>query len=178
MLLEQQELLETAPPRALEPVEFTVLRECHFKKKDGRRLGCARCERAKKHPAHFGAPPSVNSILSGQGSGNAMVYANLKKLWGDLLTARLLETGLPRGLARVVVEGEATFPDRGRRDQGNFRFIVEKALGDALKRGGWLADDDWSSYEFGGFAYRHVPGVSRTRLTLFPYVGPDAPSGW
>jgi hypothetical protein len=51
--------------------------------------------------------------------------------------------------------GLCCFPDRIRRDQGNFRYFIEKALGDALVAGGWLefgglADDDWDHYEFGG----------------------------
>jgi hypothetical protein len=68
----------------------------------------------------------------------------------------------------VLVEGECTFPDRHRRDQGNHRFMVEKAMGDALTTGGYLEDDDWSRYEFGGLAHRYEKGVSRTRLLVFP----------
>jgi hypothetical protein len=66
----------------------------------------------------------------------------------------------------VYVEGEMTFPDRHKRDQGNFRFIVEKALGDALQQAGVIADDDWDSYEFGGLSKTYEKGVSRTRLLL------------
>jgi hypothetical protein len=40
------------------------------------------------------------------------------------------------------VEGEVSFGDGRERDQGNHRVIVEKALGDALVRGGYLPDDD------------------------------------
>jgi hypothetical protein len=46
--------------------------------------------------------------------------------------------------------------------------MVEKAMGDALTTGGYLEDDDWSRYEFGGLAYRYEKGVSRTRLLVFP----------
>jgi hypothetical protein len=53
---------------------------------------------------------------------------------------------------------------------GNYRVLLEKALGDALKVGGWLDDDDWSRYEFGGLAYAYERGVSRTRLIIFPSV--------
>jgi hypothetical protein len=65
------------------------------------------------------------------------------------------------------VEGQCTFPDRTRRDQGNHRFMLEKAMGDALVAGGWLEDDDWSRYEFGGLSAVYEKGVSRTRLMVF-----------
>lgn len=154
----------------LQSVEIVIQRACHFKKKEGKKRGCQRCGLAKGHVAHIGAPPSLNVF----GGGPTRVYLGMKQTWQRLLTTKLEESGLPRGLQRVVVEGEVTFPDRGRRDQGNFRVLLEKALGDALVRGyedmegGWLADDDWLSYEFGGLAYNYEHGVSRTRLLLFP----------
>jgi hypothetical protein len=107
-----------------------------------------------------------------------MMYANLKMLWGELLADALAESGLPQGLAAVMVEGEATFPDRGRRDQGNYRFLLEKALGDALTTGGYIEDDDWQRFEFGNLTYRYERGVSRTRLMIFPRaMGIDGLSG-
>jgi hypothetical protein len=186
----------------LEPVELVQERVCHFKAKPlecrvckaerprsskkgpcpacgstkaaMQRQGCARCGANKGDRAHFGAPPSFNVLASGQGSGNAMVYANLKKAWEDILAELLEASALPKGLGRVMVEGEITFPDRRTdRDQGNFRVILEKALGDALERGGWLERDDWIRYEFGGLAQRYERGVSRTRLMLFPVAAID-----
>ena len=61
-----------------------------------------------------------------------------------------------------------TFPTRIRRDQGNYRFLTEKALGDALVMGGWLRDDSWEFFEFGGFGMQYEKGVKRLRLMLFP----------
>ena len=61
-----------------------------------------------------------------------------------------------------------TVPDRKRRDQGNHRFLLEKALGDALVAGGWLDDDDWARYEFGGLQMVYERGVSAMRLFVFP----------
>ncbi len=185
-------------PAALEPVELEIVRACAFKAKalacrdckaDRRkakngtpcehcgstvkpikRQGCARCGAAKGDRSHIGAPPSMNAF----GSGDPALYMGLKIRWQSLLADLLNESGLPRGLAQVMVEGEVTFPDRGRRDQGNFRVLLEKTLGDALVGGwedvpgGWLDDDDWSRYEFGNLAYRYEAGVSRTRLMLFP----------
>lgn len=185
----------------LEPVELEIVRACHFKAKplscrdckaDRRkatksapcehcgsaakpikRQGCQRCGAAKGDGAHIGAPPSLNVL----GSGDPAIYMGMKARWQEMLAALLDASGLPRGLAYVLVEGEITFPDRGRKDQGNFRVLVEKALGDALVDGwedvpgGWLEDDDWTHYEFGGLAYRYEPGVSRTRLLIFPRSG-------
>jgi hypothetical protein len=190
----------------LEPVLLEVVRVCHFKRKPcgicglpksnrvhtpektaecpfRRQNGCANCGGTKKDRAHFGAPESFNVLASGQGSGNAMIYANLKANWQEILTAKLVESGLPRGLQSVFVEGEITFPDRREdRDQGNFRVVLEKALGDALENGsgdvpgGWLVNDSWDHYEFGQLTKRVVPGESATRLMLFPNPAPYIPS--
>jgi hypothetical protein len=165
----------------VEPVEIEILRTCAFKKKgtetvttnkrDGtvetrevKRQGCARCGKPKQDESHIGAPSSLNAL----GSGNPQIYMGMKSRWQALLLARLEASGLPKPLGRVLVEGEATFPDRIRRDQGNYRVLIEKALGDALTEGGWLEDDDWTRYEFGNLAYVYERGVSRTRLMLFP----------
>lgn len=169
-------LFEPEAPVRLEPVLLEHVRVCHFKKKpdaDGhRRLGCARCQRPKHDPSHMGAPPSMNTFAR---SGDGFVYMNLKERWSALLRPLLDASGLPKGLAHVLVEGEATFPDRGRRDQGNYRVLIEKALGDVLVAGGWLPDDTWDHYEFGNLSRSHQPGVSATRLVLFPTLPPPRP---
>jgi hypothetical protein len=54
---------------------------------------------------------------------------------------------------------------------------VEKALGDALVEGGWLEDDDWSRFEFGGLAAVYERGVSRTRIMVFPTAAGGSLSG-
>lgn len=155
------------------PVEIEILRRCHFKAKPKhpdtgkKQLGCAACGLAKSHRDHLGQPPSLNVF----GSGNAMAYQGMKRTWTTLLLALLNASTLPKGLARVVVEGEVTFPRRASSkgpDQGNYRAPLEKVLGDVLEAGGWLSNDNWESYEFGGLAYRYERGVSRTRLLLFP----------
>lgn len=81
--------------------------------------------------------------------------------WGDL----------PRPCGRVLVEGEITFATRQRRDQGNFRVLIEKALGDCLTEHEWLEDDAFyptSFYEFGNLTARYEKGVKRLDLMLFP----------
>lgn len=186
--------VELLKPHLIEPVRIEVVRECHFKAKacgicgeskshanhspkktatcHGQwPRGCVRCGRAKSDPAHFGAPASFNAVPLGRGADAAShVGAGLLKTWRAILTTALAETSLPRPSERILAEGEITFPDyREDRDQGNFRVIIEKALGDALEAGGWLSNDDWSRYEFGNLTCRVVPGESATRLTLFPF---------
>jgi hypothetical protein len=158
-----------APAVHLEPVEIVVTRRCHFKAKpveNGvKRRGCLRCNGHKSDPAHLGAPPSFNAFGR---SGDGFVYAGLKQQWSRVLLPLLEASGLPKGLRRVVVEGEVSFPDRAKRDQGNYRVLLEKVLGDVLVDGGWLDDDDWDRYEFGNLQRRDEGRVSRTRLMLFP----------
>lgn len=146
-----------------EPVEIELTQHHAYRKKPGRAKGCAVCNEAKIHADHLGAPPSLNVL----GSGSQWAYIAMKKAWEELLGSQLEMAGLPKGLSHVLVEGQCTFPDRHRRDQGNHRFMIEKALGDALVAGGWLIDDDWTRYEFGGLAAIYEKGVSRTRLVVF-----------
>lgn len=175
----------------LEPVEIELVRVCDWKRKPcgrcglpktnavhrkpekggtcvfARKVGCANCGQKKNHRDHFGQPPSLNVF----GSGDPVAFQDVKKAWAEVLTELLDQSGLPRGLSHVLVEGEVTFPRRASAngpDQGNFRAPLEKILGDVLEEGGWLPNDNWERYEFGGLAYRYEAGVSRTRLMLFP----------
>jgi hypothetical protein len=60
-----------------------------------------------------------------------------------------MEREVPRGLQSVRAKVTIRFKQRRRRDEGNFRVILEKALGDALVEGGWLPDDTSDLYRFG-----------------------------
>jgi len=146
---------------------------CPYKRK----TGCVNCGKAKAHVDHMGEAPSLNVL----GSGDPRTFISLKEQWEKALIAALDETELPKPCWSIMVEGEITFPAAsgghagargGARDQGNFRFMLEKALGDALQQGGWLEDDNWDAYQFGNLSYRIEPGVSRTRLMLMPVVVP------
>lgn len=161
-MLVMESLLGQQALDTLQPVALEVVRHHAFEKRAKR--GCAVCGRAKTHIEHAGAPPSMNVL----GSGNQFIYQAHKKAWQEVLIEQLEGAELPRPLNRVLAEGEVTFPDRRKRDQGNHRFFLEKALGDALVEGGWLADDDWDRFEFGGLAATYEKGVSRTRILLFP----------
>jgi hypothetical protein len=175
----------------LEPVTIEQVRGCHFKAKPCALCGlpksnrahtpkksatcpgswprgCERCGANKSDPVHFGAPSSFN-VWSGQGDNGAMAYKGEKDKWQSILLNLLRASDLPTGLGGVYVEGEITFPEfREDRDQGNFRVMVEKALGDALQDGGYITNDNWTRYEFGQLSMRIAPGESATRLTIFP----------
>lgn len=146
----------------LQPVEVEHVLDHKFRARAQR--GCGVCGAAKTAVVHHGYPPSLNAL----GDGNRFAYRAMKTAWEERLVSLIERTDLPRPLARVTVEGLLTVPDRTRRDQGNFRVILEKALGDALVLGGWLEDDDWSRYSFGGLEFRYVKGESGLRLILFP----------
>lgn len=181
---------ESAPqPQGLQPVELVLRRGCTYKakackvcgkaknnpvhrKKDGDHKyvlthGCARCGSYKKDRIHHGTPPSLNVF----GSGNMGAFTGLKTQLEELYTELLEESGLPKGLDSVVVECQMTFPDLNGRDEGNLRFLVEKALGDALSRGEWIPEDTFyprRHYTFGGIEGRHEAGVDEMRLLIFP----------
>jgi hypothetical protein len=148
----------------IQPVEIVLDRDHAFEKKPARGRGCAVCGDAKTARQHFGAPPSLNVL----GSGNVFAFQAIKKSLMAALIEGLELADLQRPVARVLVEGECTFPDRKKRDQGNHRALLEKALGDALVEGGWLADDTWEQYEFGNLSATYERGVSRLRLVIFP----------
>lgn len=78
----------------------------------------------------------------------------------------LLASGPPRPIPGGYVEASATLlvPDRRRRDTGNYRSTLEKALGDALVNGGWLPDDTPQHFAFGRLTFEHVPNVRATRI--------------
>lgn len=97
----------------------------------------------------------------------------MKQAWARCFDALLDEADLPRGLQRVTVEAEITFPTRAARDQDNHRGLLAKALGDALVEGGWLPADTFfpvCHFEFGNLTARYEKGVAKTRIMLFPLL--------
>lgn len=58
------------------------------------------------------------------------------------------------------------FPVKRRRDEGNFRALIEKALGDALQNGGWIPDDTPELYRFGELKFDDKTGPPQTSLLL------------
>ncbi len=189
--------MATLPLDALEPVAIEIVRVCHFKRKGcgtcgkpksnavhrkpdkggtcvfARRLNCANCGKPRSHADHMGAPESFNAMAG----RDPNVYRQVISNWAPVLAAKLEESGLPKGLAGVLVEGEVSFGDAVERDAGNHRTMLEKVCGDALVRGAWLESDSWSRFEFGALQRRDERGVNRTRLVLFPRGSQTAAEG-
>jgi hypothetical protein len=113
-------------------------------------------------------PPSPNAT---QHRHWTRVRAGKRQLQGDLEIV-LMAARLPRPLpGQVQASAVLLVPDRRRRDEGNFRTPLEKALGDALVNGGWLSDDTPEHFHFDTLVFKHEPGVRATRLLLRWAVG-------
>lgn len=71
----------------------------------------------------------------------------------------LLAAGVPRPIPgdRVHATAVLRFPTERRRDEGNFRAPLEKALGDQLQAGGWLTDDTPEHFTFGALTFERSP---------------------
>lgn len=157
----------------LEPVTIELYQDHPFKKKTpdpvtGRkRIGCAECGKAKTHRNHLGAPPSLNAGGTGI---DWTVYSNLRDGWKAMFEEALRGSGLEPCEA-ISVEAQIGFADRRTRDEGNVRWLIEKALGDVLVEHGYLPDDSIfpvRRYSFGGVTGVLSPRRSFLRLTLFP----------
>jgi len=107
-------------------------------------------------------PPSVNTLA----------YAHWRKTrahkqaWQRDLGMLLLSERLPRPLLRVDAWATIRFRQRRQRDEGNFRFLIEKSLGDALVAGGWLPDDTPEHFSFGSVEFDPQTGPARTMVHL------------
>jgi hypothetical protein len=125
-------------------------------------IAAARRARNSATLVHLGCPPSFNQI------GFRSHWAKgqrVKKEWQDIIWALLLAAKVPRPLATCTVTASLRFPTRHRRDEGNYRTILEKACGDALQLG-WLLDDTPDFYSFGALTFEPERGRHRTTLHL------------
>lgn len=110
-------------------------------------------------------PPSLNAASLGS-RGAHMKFHRLKKEWEGHITAGLLKAQVPKGLERVHATAVCRFPSRRKRDEGNFRYLLEKALGDTLQLNGCLEDDTPEQFTFGKLVFDADRGPARTILTL------------
>lgn len=110
-------------------------------------------------------PPSLNAASLGS-RGAHMKFHRLKKQWEGWLLIALLHEKVPKDLAAVHATALLRFPTLRRRDEGNFRFLLEKALGDVLQTGGYLADDTPDQFTFGALRFDSNRGHPLTILTL------------
>lgn len=108
-------------------------------------------------------PPSLNR----QGRTHPQAQARLKKALQSTLEGLLMANGLPRDLNRIEAWAVLRFPRAGqRRDEGNFRWLLEKALGDALTNGRWLPDDSADQFRFYLLRFDKQPGPAQTTVFL------------
>jgi hypothetical protein len=105
-------------------------------------------------------------------SYNAQRYTHWRKVRRmnrplvESLTLMLRNRGIPQPCAAIRAEAELTFPTLRRRDEGNFRTPLEKALGDVLVKEGFLTDDTPEQFRMGRVTFAPHKGPAATRLTL------------
>lgn len=118
-------------------------------------------------------PPSMNAGASGYGanpySTGAAASAHQRRtkgVWEGILMAILLKGRVPKDLAWVRVDMELRFPKKRGRDEGNYRMVVEKALGDVMQKMGYISNDTPDIYRFGAVTFDPESGPKRMVLTL------------
>lgn len=112
-----------------------------------------------------GLPKSLNRV--GSRGGHMAFHREKKRLEGDLVIA-LLYAKVPKKLLTVDASAILYPPTAHKRDTGNYRTILEKALGDALQLG-WLPDDSPDFYAFNDleFGEKHkAPGLTVINLMV------------
>lgn len=116
------------------------------------------------------APPrSMNAAPARSSRGAGLARHKAKRALQADLARLLLAAGVPRPIPgdRVRVTARLLFPTRRRRDEGNYRTALEKALGDALSPDPsdeerelgldplfkWLSDDTPAHFTFGAVTF-------------------------
>jgi hypothetical protein len=112
----------------------------------------------------YETPPSLNAV--GSRGRSHWLYTNTKKRLQGQLGVALMAAKVPRGLERVEATAVLRFKSKRRRDEGNYRALLEKALGDMLVTGGWLEDDTPECYSFGSLEFDPERGEPRTIIRL------------
>jgi hypothetical protein len=108
-------------------------------------------------------PPSLNRVGS---RGGHWAWTRAKKQWQEQIEMMLLAQKVPRGLMTVGAAATMRFTTNRRRDEGNYRALIEKSLGDALVRGGWLIDDTSDFYVFGAVTFLPKGKTPETMIIL------------
>jgi len=101
-----------------------------------------------------GTPKSLNRVAKAK---HWAVFQREKKTWEGNIFIALLEAKVPKPLASVYAEASLQFKTARRRDEGNYRSVLEKALGDALQLQ-WLDDDTPDQFRFGPLHFDDAPG--------------------
>lgn len=111
-------------------------------------------------------PKSLNRSTGGGKAGVPWPYIKEKTKWEGNFQIALMVEQVPRRLSRATATARLRFPSNRKRDEGNFRFILEKALGDTLVGGGWLPEDTPDHYSFGEVTFDSERGKALTVVTL------------
>ena len=110
-------------------------------------------------------PPSFNAGMVGGGKV-PWQYIKTKKAWEGNLMVMLIRAKVPRHVGLIVASADMRFKSNRRRDEGNYRVMLEKALGDTLTAGGWLEDDTPDHYRFEALTILEERGDPRTVVRL------------
>jgi hypothetical protein len=111
-----------------------------------------------------GLPASLNRVGS---RGSHFAFYREKRKWEGMLQIALLEQRVPRRLNFVDASAILYPPTTHRRDAGNYRMMLEKALGDVLVSGGWIEDDTPDQFRFGDCEFGEKrPKPGETHITL------------
>lgn len=121
-------------------------------------------ERASYELVLHETPPSLNAV--GSRGHSHWLYTNTKKRWQGNFGVALMAAKVPRKLKRVEASAVLRFRQKRKRDEGNFRTMLEKALGDMLTLGGWLDDDTPEQYSFKAVEFDPEKGPARTLIRL------------
>lgn len=113
--------------------------------------------------SHFDTPPSFNAVGS---RGGQMAFHRKKKEWQTIFETLLMSTGFPRDWEEINAVVRLTFPEKRRRDEGNFRSLIEKALADALVNGGWIEDDTPEHFFLERVHFEQQTGKPKTTIEL------------
>lgn len=108
-------------------------------------------------------PPSFNRVGS---RGGQQAFHREKKKWQGIFETLMLATGFPREWESITVTVRLTFPEKRKRDEGNFRSLIEKALADALVNGRWIPDDTPEHFFLERVHFEQQTGRPKTNIEL------------
>lgn len=111
-------------------------------------------------------PESMNAKGGGGYKGNHYAQHRVKKSLEGQLFVALIQAKVPKRLSRVKATAVLTVPTRHRRDEGNYRYMLEKALGDILQTMNYLPDDDPEHFTFPELIFEYKKNVRNTAITL------------
>lgn len=119
-----------------------------------------------------GTPPSLNALAY----KHWRKFHRVKQEWQGIFEVLLMEQPLERSrikppYVRAFASAVLRFPNRRRRDEGNYRAMIEKALGDALVNGGWLDDDTADHFRVGEVTFDPEPGPSNITVVVSLWRG-------